>query len=59
VKSARRGCSKVPGLAVNQTREMVINGGDIFDDRLQRLTKRHFACPEGHPANSDRDDFRY
>src|SRR4051794_23585733 len=30
--------------AVNQTRELVING-DIFDDlNFKRLTRRHFAC---------------
>ena len=34
--------------------------GDVFDDlNFKRLTKRHFAWPEGHcRRNSDRDDFR-
>src|SRR5262249_54674381 len=44
--------------AVNQTRELVING-DIFDDlNFKRLTKRHFACLKVIRRNSDRDDFR-
>ncbi len=44
--------------AVNQTRELVING-DIFDDlNFKRLTKRHFACLKIIRRNSDRDDFR-
>jgi UDP-2,3-diacylglucosamine pyrophosphatase LpxH len=44
--------------AVNQTRELVING-DIFDDlNFNRLTKRHFACLKIIRRNSDRDDFR-
>src|SRR4051795_8547460 len=44
--------------AVNQTRELVING-DIFDDlNFKRLTKRHFACLRVIRRNSDRDDFR-
>jgi UDP-2,3-diacylglucosamine pyrophosphatase LpxH len=44
--------------AVNQTRELVING-DIFDDlNFKRLTKRHFACLKIIRRHSDRDDFR-
>src|SRR5947209_9372131 len=44
--------------AVNQTRELVING-DIFDDlNFKRLTKWHFACLKVIRRNSDRDDFR-
>jgi UDP-2,3-diacylglucosamine pyrophosphatase LpxH len=44
--------------AVDQTRELVING-DIFDDlNFKRLTKRHFACLKVIRRNSDRDDFR-
>jgi UDP-2,3-diacylglucosamine pyrophosphatase LpxH len=44
--------------AVNQTRELVING-DIFDDlNFKRLTKRHFACLKIIRRNSDRHDFR-
>ena len=44
--------------AVEQTRELVING-DIFDDlNFKRLTKRHFACLKVIRRNSDRDDFR-
>ena len=44
--------------AVDNTRELVING-DIFDDlNFKRLTKRHFACLKVIRRNSDRDDFR-
>jgi UDP-2,3-diacylglucosamine pyrophosphatase LpxH len=44
--------------AVENTRELVING-DIFDDlNFKRLTKRHFACLKVIRRNSDRDDFR-
>ncbi len=44
--------------AVNQTRELVING-DIFDDlNFNRLTRRHFACLKVIRRNSDRDDLR-
>src|SRR3954471_5179610 len=44
--------------AVNQTRELVING-DIFDDlKFRRLHKRHFACLKTIRRNSDRNDFR-
>src|SRR3954471_13916796 len=44
--------------AVNQTRELVING-DIFDDlNFKRLNRRHFACLKVIRRNSDRDDFR-
>src|SRR5258708_25577776 len=44
--------------AVNQTRELVING-DVFDDlNFKRLTKRHFACLKVIRRNSDRPDFR-
>jgi UDP-2,3-diacylglucosamine pyrophosphatase LpxH len=44
--------------AVQNSRELVING-DIFDDlNFKRLTKRHFACLKIIRRNSDRDDFR-
>ena len=44
--------------AVENTRELVING-DIFDDlNFNRLSKRHFACLKIIRRNSDRDDFR-
>ncbi|WP_165235679.1 UDP-2,3-diacylglucosamine diphosphatase [Aquisphaera insulae] len=44
--------------AVENTRELVING-DIFDDlNFKRLSKRHFACLKVIRRNSDRDDLR-
>jgi UDP-2,3-diacylglucosamine pyrophosphatase LpxH len=44
--------------AVEQTRELVING-DIFDDlNFKRLSKRHFACLKSIRRHSDRDDLR-
>lgn len=44
--------------AVENTRELVING-DIFDDlNFRRLTRRHFACLKIIRRHSDRDDFR-
>jgi UDP-2,3-diacylglucosamine pyrophosphatase LpxH len=44
--------------AVENTRELVING-DIFDDlNFKRLSKRHFACLKIIRRNSDRDDLR-
>ncbi|WP_165074713.1 UDP-2,3-diacylglucosamine diphosphatase [Paludisphaera rhizosphaerae] len=44
--------------AVENTRELVING-DIFDDlNFKRLSKRHFACLKILRRNSDRDDLR-
>jgi UDP-2,3-diacylglucosamine pyrophosphatase LpxH len=44
--------------AVENTRELVING-DIFDDlNFKRLSKRHFACLKVLRRNSDRDDLR-
>jgi len=44
--------------AVENTRELVING-DIFDDlNFNRLSKRHFACLKVIRRNSDRDDLR-
>ena len=44
--------------AVENSRELVING-DIFDDlNFKRLTKRHFACLKIIRRHSDRDDFR-
>jgi UDP-2,3-diacylglucosamine pyrophosphatase LpxH len=44
--------------AVQNTRELVING-DIFDDlNFKRLSKRHFACLKVIRRNSDRDDLR-
>ncbi|MFO0908911.1 MAG: UDP-2,3-diacylglucosamine diphosphatase [Isosphaeraceae bacterium] len=44
--------------AVDNARELVING-DIFDDlNFRRLSKRHFACLKVIRRNSDRDDLR-
>jgi UDP-2,3-diacylglucosamine pyrophosphatase LpxH len=44
--------------AVENTRELVING-DIFDDlNFTRLSKRHFACLKVIRRNSDREDLR-
>ena len=44
--------------AVENTRELVING-DIFDDlNFRRLSRRHFACLKVIRRNSDRDDLR-
>jgi UDP-2,3-diacylglucosamine pyrophosphatase LpxH len=44
--------------AVENTRELVING-DIFDDlNFKRLSRRHFACLKVIRRNSDRDDLR-
>src|SRR5947209_2337167 len=44
--------------AVENTRELVING-DIFDDlNFKRLSKRHFACLKVIRRNSDRDGLR-
>ncbi len=44
--------------AVENTRELVING-DIFDDlNFNRLSKRHFACLKIIRRNSDRDELR-
>lgn len=44
--------------AVENTRQLVING-DIFDDlNFKRLSKRHFACLKIIRRNSDRDDLR-
>ncbi len=44
--------------AVENTRELIING-DIFDDlNFNRLSKPHFACLRVIRRNSDRDDLR-
>ncbi len=44
--------------AVENTRELIING-DIFDDlNFKRLSKRHFSCLKVIRRNSDRDDLR-
>jgi UDP-2,3-diacylglucosamine pyrophosphatase LpxH len=44
--------------AVENTRELIING-DIFDDlNFKRLSKQHFACLKVIRRNSDREDLR-